>query len=90
MSDSITILVVILSVTLVIFLLMAIVLAIYLIKLARQINEIAKDAGETSRAVNTAMRGIINVISPVMVAKQVKSFINKFNRSKKGKDDVEE
>lgn len=90
MSDSITILVVILTMTLVIFLIAAIVLAIYLIKLARQINEIAKDAGETSRVVNTAVRGIINVVSPVMVAKQVKKFINKLNRSKKGKDDVEE
>lgn len=77
------ILLIIVSSVLSIFLIVAIILGIYLIKLTAEIRQLAKTAQHTVDNIDTAVKGVSKLVSPMFVANMVAQYIKKF--TKKGK-----
>ncbi len=75
------VLVIILSVFLAVFLLLAVILTIMLIRVTKQIKSITSTAERAALKLEGAARSISSAVSPVLIAKVVRSFI----KSKKKK-----
>lgn len=82
MNDAASILVIILSVTLVCFLIAAIILMISLIKVSKQLKNIADDVEVTTSKMRQFTENIAKITSPVIIGK---ALMNLFNFKKKGK-----
>lgn len=76
------ILVIILSIFLAVFLLLAIALTVMLIKVSRQINDIATSTKSTIDKVNSFASTAVQMASPALLAKLVASQLDKFKRKR--------
>jgi len=83
-------LIIILSVTLSIFLIVGIVLGIYLIKLTKDINKLTRSAERTASMVESAIAGVAKYKASVFATDALIRYINKFKKSKKGKNNEQE
>lgn len=85
--DAMQILVVILSIFLAIFLVLAIALTVMLMRVTKQINEIATSTRSTIDKVNTFASSAVQMASPALLAKLVSSQIDRFRKKNKKKED---
>jgi uncharacterized protein YoxC len=74
------ILVIILSIFLAIFLLLAITLTILLIKVTRQIKEVAGTAARTAQGLEKAIAGLTTITSPLVLFKTAMKYIKKHKK----------
>lgn len=81
MNDAVMILIIILSVVLICFLILAIVLAIELIRVTRQLKNIADDVEVTTSKLREFTVNVAKISSPVFIGK---ALMNLFNFKKKG------
>lgn len=82
MNDAASILVIILSVVLICFLIAAIVLIVALIRVSRQLHDIAEDVNATTGKVRQLAENIVKISSPIVIGK---ALMNLFKINKKGK-----
>ena len=85
--DAMQILVVILSIFLAIFLVLAIALTVMLMRVTKQINEIATSTRSTIDKVNAFASSAVQMASPALFAKLVSSQIDRFRKKNKKKED---
>ncbi|NCU30272.1 hypothetical protein EOL73_00395 [Candidatus Saccharibacteria bacterium] len=78
--DAMQILVVILSIFLAVFLLLAIALAVMLIRVTKQINEIATSTKSTIEKFSSFTSSAIQMASPAILAKLIASQMNRFKK----------
>ena len=83
--DSFDILVIFLSTALAIFLVISIIFGIYLVKIARQVNEIAEKARNAADSVETAARVFGKTAAPAAFTKIVANIVESFSEKRKGK-----
>jgi len=76
------ILVIILSVFLAVFLIVGIILFVYLIKLTRQIRNVAESAEKTVGDIESIVSRVAKVTSPLFLAEIVNKVINLFKKDK--------
>lgn len=81
MNDAASILVIILSIVLVCFLVVAIVLMIALIKVSRQLKNIADDVEVTTSKMRQLTENVAKITSPVVIGR---ALMNLFKSKKKG------
>lgn len=81
MNDAASILVIILSIVLVCFLVVAIVLMIALIKVSRQLKNIADDVEVTTSKMRQLTENVAKITSPVVIGRALMSL---FKSKKKG------
>lgn len=82
MNDAASILVIILSVVLICFLIAAIVLIVALIRVSRQLHDIAEDVNATTGKVRQLAENVVKISSPIVIGK---ALMNLFKINKKGK-----
>lgn len=82
MNDAASILVIILSVVLICFLIAAIVLIVALIRVSRQLRDIAEDVNVTTGKVRQLAENVVKISSPIVIGK---ALMNLFKINKKGK-----
>lgn len=80
--DAMQILVVILSITLAFFLVLATVLVVQLIKITKQIKDIAASTQSAAQRVNNFVGSAAQLVSPAFIAKLVVDQIKKFKTKK--------
>jgi predicted PurR-regulated permease PerM len=83
--DAMQILVVILSIFLAVFLLLAIALTVMLIRVSRQINDIATSTKSTIDKVNSFASSAVQMASPAILAKLVTSQMDRIRKNKRNK-----
>lgn len=83
MDQAAEILVIIVSSVLSIFLIVVIILGVYLIKLTSEIRKLAKSAQNTVSNLDSAVRGVSKLTSPIFIAELVNRYFKKFTAKSK-------